>query len=294
MSQSQLNATATRSAEVGELATARAVSSHTPTPTPTATPTATPSPTPAPSPTPTATSTPTPTPTPAGPGAHNIPRERQVVLNTSGRGWDYEDPTGVTATFIDGELRVRIDELLDDAYWNETYAQTHFDHYADVSVSVDVRLVEGAGYSQACLIMRADPNWESMHGYHLCLDTIDEQPLPFFAEISCDGRGWDIHDVDLAPRTTAVQSVGEWNTLKIVAHEGQFWFLVNDVLVGTGMHDGPLMGAVGMYVVAEDDVPVEYAFRKLTVRAIADDSDPGVEPKMYRFYTYQQPCDDAV
>ena len=195
-----------------------------------------------------------------------------VVLETSMEDWAPYEWEGVSTFWDRGGYHLRVDELLDEWNWNTANAQTWVAAFGNVSVSVDIRNISSAGYTEGCLTTRTDPLGLTFFSYVLCLNAYENGIHAQYEQIDCDGEWREdvLFEYDLSD---AVNPADQWNTLKIVSRDYQHWFYVNDELLGTAEHLGPLNGSIGMIMHAWDSAPAEWEYRNLSVH-VAEGGDP--------------------
>jgi hypothetical protein len=211
--------------------------------------------------TPTAQPTATPETVEAEPSA---PPLGDVVLETSMEDWEPYEGEGTALFWDQGSYHLRVDELSEEWNWNSAYAQTYVAAFGNVSVSIDVRNISAAGYSEGCLITRSDPLGVTHFSYVLCLNTFENATQAWYEQIACDGE-WRQDILVEYTTSDAIKPADEWNTLKIVSRNYQHWFYINDQLLGVAEHVGPLAGSIGLLIHAYDLAPAEWEFRNLTV-----------------------------
>ena len=163
-------------------------------------------------------------------------------------------------------FHIRIDELIPGSDWNLAMAPHWRPVAGNASLSVNVQIVESAGFSDACLVSRLTMSFGAVDGYYLCLGS-DGMVSAYFASVSCPG-GWDIEWLLDFVEHDSIRPVEEINTLKIVTSGHHLWFYVNDTLIGEAEHNGPLEGSSAVWVETYDDVPAEIVFHKMTIHDI--------------------------
>jgi hypothetical protein len=236
----------------------------TPTPTPEPEPTPIPDPTPTPEPEPTATPEPEPTPTPdPTPETDDVPVAGEVLYESDMTDWAGEPDWSFVQ---DGTLRMRL-----RCVQNPTLSGCGMVRdivFADARWDVDLRLVtEPSPEARGCLRVRDEFEFEPpmpmrQSFYFFCMygDGTTE------AGFQRDRRDVDVL-VPLKSNETEFD-VSQWNTLSIIARGDDFWFLVNDRLVGVANHSGTTEGGLGVSINTDGDDMVEYEFTNLVVRAL--------------------------
>ena len=147
-----------------------------------------------------------------------------------------------------GAVVLGTDVIMDnpDAYWE-----------------TDIRLVtEALADARACLMARLQEDRLDDAFYFFCLHGDGTTEAGFQ---HTDG------EVDvLLPREPreAGSDPSQWTTLSMVALGDDFWFLINDQLVGTVHHSGTTDGAVGVSVEDESDEGAQFEFTNFVVRAL--------------------------
>jgi hypothetical protein len=146
--------------------------------------------------------------------------------------------------------------------WNQTT-----DVFGDFSASVYLRRFSPASRSIGCLVVRSSLSSGDGASYRLCIWGNGYESFGSYA-------GWfggAYSETEILPfeARTAAYDADQWNILKIIASGNHLWFYINGVLVGDTVHSGPLQGAVGIQVGAEDNSAAEFEFFSLTVRSIS-------------------------
>lgn len=134
----------------------------------------------------------------------------------------------------------------------------------DLVATVDLRMVSEGALGYGCLVIRTELDAMS-YGYALCLNGQNQSVADFTYTDSEFIRYWDVL-VDFGQREQSLPS-NEWNNLMIAAVGQGFAFYVNDELIGTAEHDGPLTGQIGIFVYNFDEVPTEWVFTNLEIWA---------------------------
>ena len=214
-----------------------------------------------------------PTATPGAVEAEPLsPLPGKFVLETSMQDWEPYESEGVSIFWDSGSYHLRVNELVEGWNWNTAYAQTYVAAFGNVSVSVEVRNVSAAGYSEGCLITRSDPLGLTYFNYVLCLNTFENGIHARYEQLDCDGT-WREDVLVEYGLIEAINPADEWNILKIVSRDYQHWFYVNGQLIGAAEHVGPLSGTIGMVIQAWDHAPTEWEYRNLAVY-VAEGGDP--------------------
>jgi hypothetical protein len=133
----------------------------------------------------------------------------------------------------------------------------------DAQWETDVRLVtEPTADARACLMVRIEEDDPNEPYYFFCMHGDGTSEAAFQR---ADGE----MDV-LLPRASrdAGSDPNQWITLSIIARGDDFWFLINDQLVGTANHSGTSEGAVGVGVEVESDDVTQFEFRNFVIRAL--------------------------
>ena len=235
---------------------------------PAQTPTLRPTLPPQPTRTPISINTPTPDPgvvtdppTATAPPVAGVPVEGQILFQTDFSDW-------FTGSVGNGEIfqesgTYRLVESFGEGFLIYAYS-FGVSAFTDMSVSVDLRKVEGDELSDGCLLSRFDLISEE-HSYVLCVDGTGGVSADY-EFINGDG------DLESEPLLLygdfVTTSSDEWTTLKIVNQGQNIWFFVNGELAGAAQHNGPPGGGVGVRVTNFGDVPLEYEFTNLVVRAL--------------------------
>jgi hypothetical protein len=134
---------------------------------------------------------------------------------------------------------------------------------SDAQWETDVRLVtEPPGDARACLMVRIEEDDLNEAFYLFCMHGNGTSEAAFQR---ADGE----MDV-LLPRASrdAGSDPNQWTTLSIIARGDDFWFLINDQLVGTAHHSRTSEGAVGVSVEVESDDVTQFEFRDFVIRAL--------------------------
>lgn len=146
-----------------------------------------------------------------------------------------------------------------DGYWAGAYSG----YFADVEVSIDVRLVDGIGWG--CVVARGNYAFGKGAGYNLCIDQD--------GEVGAYYVGFDdvVTFIELLPmqHTSFAYPASNWNTLSIRAQGSSLEFFVNGGAVGSVQNDARRSGAIGVNIGATSNSSVEFEFRNALVRSAA-------------------------
>jgi hypothetical protein len=167
--------------------------------------------------------------------------------------------------FADGSYRLRVTSRMPDGQPGALQVLTDEGDYADFSVSVDLRVVESPGRSLGCLMARTD-SADGATGYNLCLSAPLGETIVWHSSVA-GGVPATEELLGYAARE-GTRRAGEWNTLQMIARGGRLWFLINDALLGSVVHDGVDSGAFGIKALSYDDTPVEIAFTNMVYREL--------------------------
>lgn len=132
----------------------------------------------------------------------------------------------------------------------------------DLVASVDLRMLSQGAGGYGCLAVRTELDTMS-YAYALCLNGAN-QAVADFTYLDDEGfRNWDV----LIDFTSGefMAPVSEWNTLTIAAVQTGFAFYVNDEMVGSLEHEGPLSGAISIFSYNFDETPSEWVFTNLEI-----------------------------
>lgn len=188
------------------------------------------------------------------------PTEGEVLVATDFSDWIVQEFDSGTISFVDGTYRLNVTQ----GGGSFVSAYTEENVFTDFSVSVDLRMTTDTPSATGCVIARLQPV-DLNHDYALCLDggggvtAIYEQ---------FDAEGGYASEPILQGDFGLAGSAQEWNRLRIIARGGDFWFFVNDELIGSASHAGPAEGHAGIVVNNYGETPTEFEFTNFVVRAL--------------------------
>ncbi len=132
----------------------------------------------------------------------------------------------------------------------------------DLVATVDLRMVSQGPLGYGCLAIRTELDAMS-YGYSVCLTGANQSVADFTYVDDENIRNWEVLvDFDQREQT---RPVNEWNNLMIAAVGQGFAFYVNDELIGSTQHDGPLFGQIAIFVYNFDEAPTEWVFTNLEI-----------------------------
>lgn len=184
------------------------------------------------------------------------PDEVEVLYQSSMTDWPEATFAGGSTFTEDGAYRM----LTTGSDGFTAYQVAPVADLADVTVSVDVMVVDGGDESEACLVARFDITLES--GYRWCIDETGETFAMFVSEDDEEELiAAALHDATFTDE-------GEWNELSISLDGETLIFSINGEVVDTVDHDGAAEGKVGISVTNHGDESAEYAFRDMLVTSL--------------------------
>ncbi len=242
-------------------------SSPSPEPEPTATPTrSAPAPTVAmpiqrtPTPVPPA-STPEPEPTLEIPGGSTgEPALGDLLLESDLSDWEQIDGEFGTGVVADGSYHINVTQ----AEGSFIILRSNQTDFADILVSLDVRMVTESTSSSGCVTARADYDYQ--YNYAMCITNAGET-YAIYEYFDPDGT-YHLEMLFEIEAREGANPASEWNNLSIIAFGEELGFFVNDTFLGLTTHAGPPAGSAGFYVENYDPNGVEFEFANLQVWAV--------------------------
>lgn len=218
----------------------------------------------------------TPTPVPPNPtpeseptqdvpsGDTGVPTIGDLLLESDLSDWEQVEFEYGTGFVADGSYHINVTES-DGSFIILRSNQTDF---ADILVTLDMRMLTASVDSRACVTARADYNYQ--YNYAMCVTGAGET-YAIYEYFDLNGT----YHLETLFETTIREGVNpatEWNNLSIIAFGEEIGFFVNDTFLGLATHSGPPAGSVGFYVENYDPNGVEFEFANLWVWAVeADD-----------------------
>lgn len=262
-----------------------------PAPTATATvePSATPTPSPSPEPEPSATPTRsapaptvavpiqrTPTPIPPDPtpepeptvdvpsGSTGEPTIGDLLLESDLSDWEQVEFEFGTGFVADGSYHINVTQ----AEGSFIILRSNQTDFADILVSLDVRMVTESTDSYGCVTARADYDYQ--YNYAMCITNAGDT-YAIYEYFDPDGT-YHVETLFELETREGTNPATEWNNLSIIAFGEDLGFFVNDTFLGLATHTGPPAGSVGFYVENYDLNGVEFEFANLQVWAVTSDA----------------------
>jgi hypothetical protein len=171
-------------------------------------------------------------------------------------GWDLWSGVGGSAAYVDGEYRLTELEA-EHVRWGNPHPWLDF---TDMTVGVDVRLVEGSADNGMGLLVRSQADDLAFYEFEISSDG--------YYKVSMRGPdGWTtLRDWEASP--AIVQGPNATNHLEVVCAGDQFSFYVNGIHLADVTDSTYRSGSIGLSVTTMDEGAVVIAFDDLTVRAL--------------------------